>query len=371
MGLFNFQNLPVNTLVGADRKTFDEVVSGKEIDAEFRRKFRMTKAVERLMDVFYRINDRKYGKLKPLEGVEAPVFIIGHWRSGTTFVHNVLSKDPQFAYCSTYQTVFPHLMLWGRPFFRWCMKVVMPDSRPTDSLELNPDQPQEEEFALTNMTHCSYYHFWMFPRHIEEYRNRYLLMDGSTEDEVNEYKACQKRLIDTALHASGKKRFLSKNPPHTGRIRALLELYPDARFIHIVRNPYTVYKSTMSFVRNTLNTIQLQNISDEELENGILDTYSSLFKKYESDRELIPEGHLAEIRFEDFEKDPVGVAQQIYAKLNLGDFESVRPLMAEYAGEKKGFRKNRYQYDAHTIDNVNARWSEAIAHWGYEFLSKE
>lgn len=365
MGLFNFDNLPVNTLVGADKKTFRRVLEGNEIGEKYKTKCRVTACVQWIMDWFYRINERKYAGMPELEGVEDPVFIIGHWRSGTTFVHNVISKDPKFGYCTTYQTVFPHLMLWGRGFFKWCMKVVMPSSRPTDSLELNPEQPQEEEFALANMSPCSYYHFWCFPRHTDEYRRKYLVMKDLTDEELAEYKSCQKKMIDLALYVSGKKQFLSKNPPHTGKVKELLEMYPDAKFIYMVRNPYTVYKSTMSFVRNTLGTTQLQDISQEELEKEVLASYVALFDKYEADKKLIPEGHLIEVRFEDFEADPVAKTEEIYKTLNLGDFEAVRPLMAEYAGQKKGFKKNKYQYDEKTIAAVNKHWHKAVELWGY------
>ena len=365
MGLFRFDNLPVNTLIGADRETFDAVVKGREIGDKYKSKFRNTGCIRWILGWFYAINERRYRKMKELEDVEDPIFIIGHWRSGTTFVHNVISKDPKFGYCTTYQTVFPHLMLWGRRFFRWCMKVVMPSSRPTDSLELTPDQPQEEEFAIANMSPVSYYHFWCFPRHIAEYRRKYLVMKDLGEDEREEFRRTQKKMIDLALRVSGKKQFLSKNPPHTGRVKELLELYPNAKFVYLVRNPYTVYKSTMSFIGNTLKTTQLQDISREELEKEVLETYTVLFDKYEADKGLIPEGHLIEVRFEDFEKDPVAMAEKIYKALDLGDFESVRPLMSEYAGQKKGFKKNKYQYDEHTVSAVNAHWSKAVEKWGY------
>ena len=365
MGLLRFENLPVNTLIGADKATFDKVTGTMKPDAPYFGKARRTKWVHWILDWFYRINERKMRNFTPPADVEDPVFIIGHWRSGTTFVHNVLSKDPKFGYCTTYQTVFPHLMLWGRGFFRWVMKVVMPSHRPTDSLELNPDQPQEEEFALSNMTACSYYHFWSYPKHTAELRRKFLEMKDCTPEELEEFKREQKKLIDLALAVSGKKQFLSKNPPHTGRVKELLEMYPNAKFIYLIRNPYTVYKSTMSFVWNTIQSTKLQDITREELEAEVMESYKAIYDKYEEDKHLIPEGHLFELRFEDFEKDPVGMAEKIYKSLNLGDFESVRPLMAEYAVQKKGFRKNKYEYDEKTLAAVDAHWHKAVEQWGY------
>ena len=83
MGLFrlNFAELPVNTLVGADRRTFEAVTQGARIDEACRRKYLLTKQIRRLLDPFYRINERRYLSLPALPDMEAPVFIIGHWVS--------------------------------------------------------------------------------------------------------------------------------------------------------------------------------------------------------------------------------------------------------------------------------------------------
>ena len=148
MGLLEFNKLPINTLVGADWKTFNQITKGRDIDPAYRGKYRLTKAVCRLLSTLTSLQESRYKKLladKPLE--HDPVFILGHWRSGTTFMHNVFSCDKHFGYNTTYQTVFPHLMMWGQPFFKKNMSWLMPDKRPTDNMELAVDLPQEEEFA--------------------------------------------------------------------------------------------------------------------------------------------------------------------------------------------------------------------------------
>ena len=89
------------------------------VDAPWKSKYNLTKAVCRLLSVLVPLQNKRYKKLladAPL--AHDPVFILGHWRSGTTFVHNVLSCDKRFGYCTTYQTVFPHLMMFGQPFFK-------------------------------------------------------------------------------------------------------------------------------------------------------------------------------------------------------------------------------------------------------------
>lgn len=366
MGLLDFQKLPVNTLIGADRKTFGKITAGKNVDKIYRTKYRLTRYTCLLMNLLYGIQEKRYRKTGPATfPAEAPVFILGHWRSGTTFVHNVLARDPQFGYTTTYQTVFPHLVLWGQPFFKKTMSWLMPGKRPTDNMELDVDLPQEEEFALSNMMPYSYYNFWFFPRHIREYCDKYLLMEKASETEKRVFKETFLKLVNLSLHNTGGKRYLSKNPPHTGRIPQLLELFPDARFIYLMRNPYTVFESTRSFFTNTIRSLQLQTISTEDLQEAILEVYVRLYRKYQADKKQIPPGRLIEIKFEDFEADALNMTEKIYRTLDLPGLETALPAIRSYLEKKKGYRKNSYTYAPRTLETVKKHWGIALEDWGY------
>ena len=203
MGLLQFDKLPINTLVGADWDTFKKITDGQVIGDEYKAKFRLTKAVCRLLSLLKPFEDGRYAKLEnqPLE--MDPLFILGHWRSGTTFVHNVFACDKHFGYTTTYQTVFPNLMLWGQPFFKKNMSFLMPDHRPTDNMELKVDLPQEEEFALSNMMPYTYYNFWFFPQKMLEYCDKYLLFDTITEEERQIFMKAFLKLVKISLHNTG------------------------------------------------------------------------------------------------------------------------------------------------------------------------
>ena len=70
MGLIEFSKLPVNTLVGADWKTFKTVTKGQHIASDKKTKFYLTKAICRLLSVCVPLQERKYKKLladKPVE----------------------------------------------------------------------------------------------------------------------------------------------------------------------------------------------------------------------------------------------------------------------------------------------------------------
>ncbi len=367
MGLLEFQKLPVNTLVGADWKTFKRITQGQQIEKGYKTKYHLTKAICRLLSSLKPLQDRRYDKhLKELPADMEPVFILGHWRSGTTFVHNVLAHDKHFGYTTTYQTVFPHLMMWGQPFFKKTMAWLMPDKRPTDNMELNVDLPQEEEFALSNMMPYSYYNFWYLPHNMQEYSDRFLTMETASAEEIQVFKETFLKLVKISLWNTKGTQFLSKNPPHTGKVKEILEMFPQAKFIYLMRNPYTVFESTRSFFNNTIIPLQLQKISPEEMENNILNIYSQLYHKYEEDKKLIPEGNLIEIKFEDFEADPLAMTERIYRTLNIPGFEEAQPDIAAYLNKKKGYKKNAYRYETRTVELVEKHWDFALKQWGYQ-----
>ena len=338
MGLLEFSKLPVNTMVGAKWNTFKRTAAGQPIDKGFKSKYFLTKSICRLLSTLQPIEDKKIRKIEKLnfQYEDEPVFILGHWRSGTTFVHNILALDKHFGYNTTYQTVFPNLMLFGQSFFKKNMAFLMPDKRPTDNMELNVDLPQEEEFALSNMTTVNYYNFWFFPKKWDFYTDHYLTFKKASAEDKKEFQDTFRRLVKISLHNTNGTQFLSKNPPHTARIKEILEIYPNAKFIYLVRNPYTVFESTRSFFTNTIQPLKLQDFSNEQIEEQILKVYKTMYDKYEEDKVLVPEGNLIEVKFEDIEANALDVTKKIYSTLNLPGFKEAEADIVAYLDKKQG-----------------------------------
>jgi hypothetical protein len=363
-------NLAVSPLMGATWATFNETTKGIVIDKPYKKKFKLTKVLCWVLSCLNGIEDRKYEKLLQNVSIPSePVFILGHWRSGTTFVHNVLSQDEYFGYNTTYQTIFPNMMFFGQSVLKNAMGMFMPDKRPTDGMELNVDFPQEEEFALANMIPYSFYNFWFFPKHTLEYSDKYLLFKNMGDAEKERFKSAFERLIKTALWNTNGKQFLSKNPPHTGRIPLILEMFPNAKFVYLMRNPYTVFESTRSFFGNTIKSLQLQDISADELQSNILTVYKDLYDKYQHDKALIPKHNLIEMKFEDFEANPYEMTKQIYSQLQIPSFVKAEAKIKSYLATKEGHKKAVYQYKEETVRLVNAHWKFALEDWKYPLQS--
>jgi hypothetical protein len=158
----DFKIPPVSTLIGSTLPNFFRVLIMGNPEIRFYPKLLLTLLVIiisspfQLFEYFYFRNKvRKFKFKKP------PVFIIGHWRSGTTHLHNLLCQDPNHGYLTTYQSVFPNNMM-SKWLFKTFMRINIPETRPADNVKLSPDYPQEEEFALANMTTASFYHFFIF-----------------------------------------------------------------------------------------------------------------------------------------------------------------------------------------------------------------
>lgn len=373
MGLIEFSKLPVNTLVGADWNTFKEITKGQHVAKKKRTKYLLTKAVCRLLSVMTPLQERRYRKHianHPLE--HDPVFILGHWRSGTTFVHNIFAQDSHFGFTTTYQTVFPHYMLALQGLFKPVMGWLMPSHRPTDNMELAPDLPQEEEFALQNTCPYTYYNFWFFPERMQEYCDRYLTMKDATPEEIAEFKDKFMKVVKVSMWNSRygipDAQYLSKNPPHTGKIKTLVEMFPNAKFIYLMRNPYTVFESSRSFFTNTIAPLELHSIPLDQMERNILRNYMELYNAYQEQKKYIPEGNLFEVKFEDIEKDAMGITERIYRELGIPGWDNARPAIEKYISGKKNYKKNQYQYDPRTIQLVNEAWGTVLNEWDYKRL---
>ncbi|MBN2307352.1 MAG: sulfotransferase, partial [Candidatus Hydrogenedentes bacterium] len=259
-----------------------------------------------------------------------PLFIVGHWRTGTTHLHNLLAQDPGLAFVSTFQTLSPASFLTGLSTLRPLIARHVPDTRHMDNMPLSVDSPQEEEFALCNLTPYSFYVGWYFPRQMRELFHNYVLFDGASSQAREEWAEVYLGVLKKATLRARGKRLVLKNPVNTGRIRALLDLFPDAKFIHIYRSPYRVFKSTQRLHRTTFDMVGLQDIADGEIERNVLDFYRALMTRFFEDKALIPEGNLVELRFEDLEHRPMEELARLYDELALPGWAAAYPRIRAY-----------------------------------------
>src|SRR5574337_127011 len=120
----------------------------------------------------------------------APIFIIGHWRTGTTHLHNLLCRDQQFGYVSTFQAMAPGFCLMGEKRIKPLLARLIQKDHPTreiDNMPLSLDAPQEESFALANMSPYASLHIYSLPRQAPAIFDKYALLNNLTAAERAEW----------------------------------------------------------------------------------------------------------------------------------------------------------------------------------------
>lgn len=305
---------------------------------------------------------------RDVKRLRSPIFILGHWRSGTTHLHNVMSRDPNLGYVTLFQTLAPESLWIGQRTLKPILARFLPHKRMMDNMELFMDGPQEEEYALANQSvHC-FYHQWSFPRRARVFFDKYALLKSIDQTELAEWKALYHDILAQASSLMGGRRLLLKNPTNTGRIPALLELFPDAKFIFLHRDPYTVYRSTLHFYHKVMALTQLQSISEAEMKRNILDFYGEITNRYLEDKRLVPEGNRVEVRFESFEAEPLSEMKRLYETLSLPGYEQARPGFVAHIAAQSGYRKNRFELTPDEVDAVNRNWGFALDRWDYPRL---
>jgi hypothetical protein len=92
-----------------------------------------------------------------------------------------------------------------------------------------------------------------------------------------------------------------------------------------------------------------------------------MYEVFEEDVRSVDPGRLWELRYEDLIADPLGQMATVYRQLELGDFEAVRPLIAQYLARTEGYRTNRYELTDDMRRQITERWAPFLVKYGYEF----
>lgn len=292
-----------------------------------------------------------------------PVFIVGHWRSGTTHLYNIMSRDPSFGYLPPVATGLPWEMFTLGRGLGPLLRALLPRGRYIDNVAVRPDSPQEDEIALAAMQGVSYYHALYFPRRFRQNFFKGVFLDGATADDVARWQAAYRLLLGKLSVAQGGRRLLLKNPAHSARIPLLREMYPEARFIHITRDPVRVFSSMRNFYAKLLPRLALQPFGHVDVDDIILTTYARLMDRLLTDLAALPSGQAVELRFEDLERAPLPQLERIYRRLDLDGFAAARPAFAAYLESVRDYRKNVYRDAAESAALVRRYWGPYLRRW--------
>jgi len=295
-----------------------------------------------------------------------PVFILGHYRSGTTYLQILLSGDSRFGYLSNYEIACPNSsLLFGSPLKKLLQFIINTLNLKTAFFNnKTPDlnEPAEEERFIASRG-SAYSDYWGF---IFPLCNEALTCCSSQLKDEAFFLRWKKEYMHTLKFITFKnkgKQLVLKNPPNTERIRYLLKLFPDAKFIYIDRNPYHVFYSMRNLWVKAVSKFYLQHITEAHTEEIIFSHFAQTIDQYEKYKHLIPPSNLFELHYEQLEANPFDTIKEIYKALNLPSFEEVSNGLRAQLDKEKSYKKFEYSYDAKTFNRIEKRWRKYIELW--------
>ena len=279
----------------------------------------------------------------PIERHNAPVFVLGYFRSGTTFLQNLMAADQSLKSPSWPQVLAPQTFVIGWTLLRYLFVPLLPLTRLGAVAPIGARQPGEDDFALNSMGGMSILAGRaMLPRS-QAFFNRFHDLDALSGDELNRWRSHQVWFVEKLALVAGGRRLLLKSPSHTARLRYLVDLFPGAKFVHISRRPEVVLQSNLMLARELQRAFALQPpLSDDEQGEIIASEYLATELHYLKDRARIPAGDLAEVRLQDLIADPMLEMRRIYHELNLPFSPDCEERMAQVASRFGGPAVNRH-----------------------------
>ena len=110
----------------------------------------------------------------------------------------------------------------------------------------------------------------------------------------------------------------------------------------------------------------VQKISEWQMDKIIFDHFDYITQRYETDKKSIPPANLIEIRYEELEKHPFDVVQNIYEKLNLPGFNETSQRLLKRLEVENRYKKFEYRFNKEIFDKVETRWKKYIEQWNYK-----
>lgn len=294
--------------------------------------------------------------------IPPPVFVLGFWRSGTTHLHNLLTVDDRFASPNHFEVCNPFSFLSTEDQARQRYGDDPLKTRPQDNVLAGLFTAAEDEFALAAMTQMSPLLGSLYPAAVQIH-SKYLTFHDTTKSEQQEWKQALEFFV-RKLTLKYDRPMVLKSPAHTARVHMLLELFPNARFVHISRHPHDIFPSYENMLMKYEGSWALEY--KDAWRAFIIHRFAEMYECFFEERAQIPADRYTEVKFEDLEAKPLETMQSIYHALDLPDFSYVSQGITDYVSTLKNYQKNKYsQLDRELTEQLYEAWRSYFDEWGY------
>ena len=298
--------------------------------------------------------------------IDRPVVITGFFRTGTTFLHNVLAADPNNRVARAWELSYPLGRLgdplgdvaWRRAQAKFTFgfnQAAIPDQGVAH--HVTPDSYEEDFFLLEN--DMAVLTFWIGFGAFE-YANHMLDWDMT---ESYEFHKLQLKILNAQKSA---KRWVLKCPWHIWNMDALMTVYPDAQIIFTHRDITKALASHCSLSAKMASKLK-RSLDVKELGSFWLEYARIGLDRAMESREKIPESQLYDVRLKDMMASPMTVLQDIYAHFDLEFTEEVAGLLEARIAEKPTSQEGEHEYSIEEFGLTNEQVRDTLRTYNERF----
>jgi hypothetical protein len=310
--------------------------------------------------------------------IDAPVFVLGVPRSGTTRLHQVLAQDEQFTTFRTWECLFAPsvsqrlfflglarvdraLGAPGARLLRWAERLAFAGLDDVHPMGL--DTPEEDYFALMPVLSCfilalpfpGFEPIWRVGRFDAD------LSPSERERLLDFYAACLKRHL--YVHGPSK-RLLSKNAAFASWAQGLAERFPDARFIVSLRDPLETVPSQLSSIGSGLEFFGVPADS-APVRRRLTAQLAFYYENLDRLRSHLPDRRHAALGMQELRAGLGQVISGIYEKFGLPLSPEFAQVLAREEGQARRFRSShRYSLEQFGLDRatIDDQFAAAYRH---------
>jgi hypothetical protein len=318
--------------------------------------------------------------------IEKPLFIIGNLRSGSTFLHRLLSRDTVAFTSLTTWDIYLTPSVTQKKITKFFSKLDNNlggyvhrllhafDERTLGKLKIHRIsffQPEEDENILLHIWD-SFWVSFMFP-FMDEMPNYQHFDEALSPESRRRIMKFYKSMLQRHMYATGKKYFVAKNPAFSPKIATLLEFFPDARIIYLARNPLDMLPSTVSWInyaRRQFTKPKEKYLYLDEIVDLTQHWYRYPLKyldAHPSPRHLI-------LNYDDLIQRPEYVIRSFYEQFGYPDKPGLDRIVDEAVKETMTFRSDHfYSYEemGFTHRQILETYADIFERFGFDKRESE
>ena len=318
--------------------------------------------------------------------IEKPLFIIGNLRSGSTFLHRLLSRDTVAFTSLTTWDIYLTPSVTQKKITKFFSKLDNKlgghvhrllhafDDRTLGRLKIHRIsffQPEEDENILLHIWD-SFWVSFMFP-FMDEMPNYQHFDEALSPERRRRIMKFYKSMLQRHMYATGKKYFVAKNPAFSPKIATLLEFFPDARIIYLARNPLDMLPSTVSWI----NYARRQFTEPEEkylYQDEIVDLTQHWYRYPLQYLDAHPSPRHLILNYDDLIQRPEYVIRSFYEQFGYPDKPGLDRIVDEAVKETMSFRSDHfYSYEemGFTHRQILETYADIFERFGFDKRESE